>query len=351
MSLSLSRSCGELVFGGFAGERPSTSFCKALREGRCGGSVLFRRNFTNIESVFVVTEMLRQTHDLPSVIAIDEEGGRVTRLPSPAMKPPAMALLAQRGDPALAERMAYQQGLELRALGITVNFAPVLDVNTEPRNPIIGDRAFGDEPEVVIRFGRSVLGGFSRAGIAGCGKHFPGHGHTAKDSHTDLPFVALDRETLLSMHIRPFARLVKDVPALMTAHVVYSAFDDVPATLSATLCTDLLRKALGFEGLLISDDLEMHAIRIPIGEAAVRAVGAGVDALLVCKEEDNQVAVHDALVHEAERSSAFRARVSEAHARVLHFRRGLPASLPDRDAFFTHTRSSERLLLESLGAS
>jgi beta-N-acetylhexosaminidase len=230
-----------------------------------------------------------------------------------------MRTVASWGDVALAERIARVVGTELAALGFTIDFAPVLDVNTCATNPVIGDRAFGEDPETCARFGAAWIRGLQSAGLLACGKHFPGHGDTTRDSHVDLPQVDLPRERLEAVELAPFrAAVAADVASMMTAHVVYTALDaQVPATLSRVACTEL-REAVGFRGMLVSDDLDMKAIaaRWSVEDAAVAAVAAGCDALLVCWGQEKQERAVDALEREAERSPAFRARCQEAAGRV-----------------------------------
>jgi beta-N-acetylhexosaminidase len=230
-----------------------------------------------------------------------------------------MRTIASWRDPGLARRIAACVGGELAALGFTIDFAPVLDVNTAPRNPVIGDRAFGDDPATCALFGAAWVRGLQEAGVLACGKHFPGHGDTTLDSHLDLPVVDRDRAGLLAIDLHPFREAATaGVASLMTAHVVYPALDPtLPATLSRAVCTDL-RAEIGFEGMLVSDDLEMKAIadRHPPEEAAVLAIAAGCDALLICHGEDHQEQAVDALVREAEDSPAFRARCESAARRV-----------------------------------
>jgi beta-N-acetylhexosaminidase len=231
-----------------------------------------------------------------------------------------MGRVASRGDVTLAERIARAAGAELAAVGCTVNFAPVLDVNTCPDNPVIGDRAFGADADVCSRFGLAWIRGLESAGVLAVPKHFPGHGDTAKDSHFDLPVVSQPLERLERVEFAPFrAAIAAGVGALMTAHVVYPALEaGRPATLSGPVCTTL-RERLGFQGMLLSDDLHMRAIaaKWTIGEAAVAAIAAGCDAVLVCHENDAQEAAVEALAREAEGSALFAERCREARARVL----------------------------------
>jgi beta-N-acetylhexosaminidase len=213
-------------------------------------------------------------------------------------------------------------------MGFNLNFAPVLDVNTEAENPVIGDRAFGSDARTVMRFGVAYVRGLQAANVLACGKHFPGHGDTRLDSHKDLPVVTHPRQRLDQVDLPPFrAAIGAGIAAVLTAHVVYEQIDPgVPATLSRSICASLLRAELGFEGVLFSDDLEMKAIaaRYAIEEAAVEAVWAGCDALLICSDEEAQARVHEALVRAAEKDPRFLERCTQAATRVLRLRRLCP---------------------------
>jgi beta-N-acetylhexosaminidase len=230
-----------------------------------------------------------------------------------------MRTVASWGEPPLARRMAACLGRQLCSLGFTINFAPVLDVNTCPENPVIGDRAFGEDPASVALFGTEWILGLQQGGVLACGKHFPGHGDTSVDSHAGLPVVHRERQGLLAIELAPFrAAAAAGIATMMTAHVVYSALDaDLPATLSRSICTDL-RRVIGFEGLLLSDDLEMGAIEetFPIEDASVMAIAAGCDAILVCHSEEKQERAVDALARETDRSPAFRTRCEIATQRL-----------------------------------
>jgi beta-N-acetylhexosaminidase len=239
-----------------------------------------------------------------------------------------MRRLAAEGDPDLVRRTARAVGRELAAIGFDLDFAPVLDVDTNPANPVIGDRAFGTSADAVSRLAIPFALGLQDAGVLACGKHFPGHGDTHLDSHLALPTVAHDRARLDEVELPPFAAAARaGVRTMMTAHVVCTALDaNVPATLSRRALEDVLRGELGFEGVLFSDDLEMKAVadRAPVEQTAVEAIAAGCDVLLVCRDEDAQDRCHAALVREAERSPAFLARCAEAAERALAARRAVP---------------------------
>jgi len=230
-----------------------------------------------------------------------------------------MAPLGRSGDVRLAESCARALAAELRAGCSTLDYAPVLDIHTNPRNPVIGDRAFSDDPRAAAALGIAFAQGSLSGGILPVGKHFPGHGGTSADSHFELPVVRAGKETLLRRELLPFRRAARaGIPALMTAHVMYPAFDRaVPATLSRKILHDLLRERMRFRGAILSDALEMKAIadRYGIGEAVVLAVTAGCDVVLVCRGEKVQAEAIDRLAREATDRPAFRRAVAAAAAR------------------------------------
>lgn len=330
MVSSLSVLCGQMIVIGLAGPELDAHERRALAAGERGGVVLFRRNIA--PRIGAVAELVAAIRDatpaeLPALVAVDQEGGRVMRLGPPAMQLPPMRRLGDLDDDELVRRVAEAQGRELAALGFTMSFAPVADVHTRDENPIIGDRAFATTPDRVARLCGAWADGLTRGGVLSCAKHFPGHGDTTVDSHLALPHVDRPKAELERLEIAAFRGLATHptIDSMMTAHVVYPALDpEQPATLSRAICTDLLRGELGFRGVLFSDDLEMKALTMPTGEAAIRAVTAGCDALLVCSRADLAQQAHEALVHEAEKSSAFKARCEEAFTRGIAMRRRVP---------------------------
>jgi beta-N-acetylhexosaminidase len=239
-----------------------------------------------------------------------------------------MRLLGSLGDLALVRRAGHAVAVELAAIGFNLDFAPVLDVDSNPDNPVIGDRAFGADPRTVMKNAVAFMQGLQQAGVLACGKHFPGHGDTSVDSHVGLPIITHERKRLEHIELPPFrAASGAGIASLMTAHVVCEALDPgVPATLSRAICGSLLRAEIGFEGVLFSDDLEMGAIRTrwPADVAAVESVWAGCDALLVCSDEDAQDQAHEALVRKCEQDARFRERCVEAAGRLLRIRRLCP---------------------------
>ena len=319
MSSPLRRRIGQLVIAGFRGASIPGELRSLAGDAGLGGIILFGRN---IESPEQVAEVARAAcalpGELPPWVSVDQEGGRVARLGAPFTRWPPMRALGL-GDPALAARFGRALARELRAVGVTLDYAPVLDVDTNADNPVIGDRALSGDPAQVARLGAAVVEALQAGGVAACGKHFPGHGDTDADSHAELPVVSRPADRLRAVELEPFrAAAAAGVATIMTAHVVYPAFDDsLPATLSRRVLT-LLRDELAFDGLLLSDDLEMAAIAAyqAVEEAAVRAVEAGCDMVLLCgADTDRQAAAIEALIHAVEQERLPRARVEEALAR------------------------------------
>jgi beta-N-acetylhexosaminidase len=325
---------------GFEGTAVPPRLAAWLREGFVGGVVLFSRN---LEGPAQVRELCREIRAAagsagpPPLIAIDQEGGRVRRLKDPGFTqfPPARSysLFCCRAEQA-ANAVGAAAAAELRAVGIDINFAPVLDVDSHPRNPVIGDRSLSSDPEQAAALGIAFMRGSLSAGVLPVGKHFPGHGGTGTDSHKELPVVACGRDTLLSRDILPFRRAIRaGLPAVMTAHVLYTALDpDRPATLSPRILSDLLRGTLRFRGAVFSDALEMKAItgRMAVGEAAVAAVKAGCDALLVCRGEAAQDEAISALSRAVREEESFRRAAALSARRIRRLQDSLPPPRPGR---------------------
>lgn len=339
-SLSAEALAGQLLVVGYQGDAPNHALVEAHREGRLGGFIVFKRNLVHegaarIDALSDVLTSLAETAPpaLPPLLAVDQEGGRVARLSAPVLSLPPMRVLAATGDLDLVRRAGRALGEELRAIGFTMDFAPVLDVDSNPKNPIIGDRAFGTTAESAASFALAFAEGLGEGELLGCGKHYPGHGDTETDSHLELPTVRSARSSLEATELRPF-RLAAEraLPALMSAHVVYPALAAEPATLSASIATDLLRRELGFRGVLFSDDLEMKALSQDIEKTSVLAVEAGCDVLLVCSDEARIGRARAALAEAITTRARFRARCEEALTRALAMRRACPPRPASREA-------------------
>jgi beta-N-acetylhexosaminidase len=319
--MSLRRQIGRLLIAGFDGAQVSVELKALAREFGLGGVILFARNVEEPEQVAELSyDASRLEPELPLWVSIDQEGGRVARLKSPFTEWPAMATLGRSGDVQLAERFARALALELKAVGISLDYAPVLDVHTNPKNPVIGDRALSEKAADVARLGAAIVRALQSEGIAACGKHFPGHGDTQADSHVELPLVEHPVERMREVEFLPFkAAIEARVATIMTAHVFAPALDEKrPATLSKRIVTGLLRDELGFDGVILSDDLEMKAIagEYSVPSAAVLAIEAGCDGVLVCgADHDVQAASAEALVRAVETGALSYSRVEDALAR------------------------------------
>jgi len=328
--LSLPQLCGQLIVVGFESTELPDELAADLAAGLRAGVILFRRNTPTVASTWTNCCQVQAACDpqLPPLIAVDQEGGRVSRLPEPVPTLPSMRTLGCIDDVSLIERAAETVARGLVTLGFNCNFAPVLDVDSNPLNPVIGDRSFSNEPHQVARCGLAFSRGLNRGGVLACGKHFPGHGDTLHDSHVQLPRVERSLDELERTELLPFREAAaQPIDALMTAHVVFSALDPAaPATLSRTIITELLRNQWSYQGLVISDDLEMGAIRqnYSLQLSAVEAIRAGCDLVLVCHSTQAASQVLDALVNEAECSPEFCDRVYESARRSLMARRRRP---------------------------
>jgi beta-N-acetylhexosaminidase len=303
---ALSRQIGQLVMVGFDGMDVPVELRALAREFDLGGVILFKRN------VHAPAQVADLVHDLrrlgagqPPWIAVDQEGGRVARLRAPFTEWPPMATLGRCGDVNVTGRFARALADELRVVGITLDFAPVLDVHTNSKNPVIGDRALGETAAVVAQHGATIIRTLQAAGVAACGKHFPGHGDTNTDSHLALPLVEHPPDRLRAVELVPFkAAIEADVASIMTAHVLVPSLDERrPASLSRRIVHDILREELGYQGLIISDDLEMRAVadEYSLQESSVLAIEAGCDVVLLCgTDHDRQAAALEALVRAVE---------------------------------------------------
>lgn len=320
------KDAGTVIVAGFgAGAMPDV-LASAARAGALGGVILFKRNLAGkapIEIARQNAELAAPFGDLAPLIAVDQEGGRVARLGPPVIALPPMRRLGAIDDVTLTRRAGAALGRQLAALGFDLDFAPVLDVATNPANQVIGDRAFSDRAEVVARHGIAFAQGLESACILACGKHFPGHGDTVEDSHFELPALPHALERLMAVELLPFREAAPSVGSIMTAHIVFRALDpDRPATLSRRVITGLLRETLGYRGLIVSDDLEMKAIasHFSVGEAACGAVDAGCDAVLICSRPALFEEAREALAERAGADSVFGERLAEAARRVREVR-------------------------------
>lgn len=316
---------GQLAIAGFAGHTIPPELKSMAKEFDLGGVIFFARN---VESPEQVADLSRQAQalaqELPLWVSVDQEGGRVARLKAPFTIWPPMITLGRSGDETLVERFARALAAELKAVGISLDYTPVLDIHTNPRNPVIGDRALAEKAEDVARLGAVMIRILQANGIAACGKHFPGHGDTSTDSHFELPLIEHPPDRIDRVELVPFRAAVEaNVASIMTAHILIPALDpERPATLSPRIVDRLLKRDLGYGGLVLSDDLEMKAIsgRYGMAEATVSAIGAGCDAVLMCgADADQQARAIEAVIRAVEEEALPLKRVEDAltrHRRV-----------------------------------
>ncbi len=312
----------------FRGYAPPTDVLDAVRRGYIGAFCLFAYNVESPTQLRQLTDSLRHAaHEggqLPPILGIDQEGGQVIAVTGGATELPGNMALGATRSPELAEKAGYVLARELLAMGVNLNFAPSLDVNVNPANPVIGIRSFGDNPQLVADLGTAMIRGMQAAGVIATAKHFPGHGDTAIDTHLSLPEVAHTLDRMEAVELLPFRAAIKaGVGAIITAHMVFSALDpDNPATVSPIVLDSFLRHTLGFSGLIITDAMDMHAVAQRGAEVSVRdALNAGVDLALLGHLPD-QLGMMERM------KSLVR---PDALARIEKARQAIPQTLPPFD--------------------
>jgi beta-N-acetylhexosaminidase len=347
------RRVGERFMVGFDGHAASPDVKRMIREFGVGHVILFSRNVDSPEQVAELVRELQGVardagHTLPLFVAVDQEGGRVSRLPEPWTVFPPMRAVGRIGSEEVARKVGAALAAELAACGIRWNLAPDVDVDTNPKNPVIGDRSFGDDPRLVGRLGAAVIHGLQESGVAACAKHFPGHGDTDVDSHLDLPAVDHPRSRLDGVELPPFrAAIEAGVASIMTAHVLVRTLDErVPATLSPRVVGGLLREELKYDGVIVSDDLEMKAVATHwgAGQGAVKAAQAGCDVLPVCASAEAQVEAIEGVIRALEAETVPWSAMDDACARIRRMKEKylMPYRAPDPRAARAAAGAAER---------
>jgi beta-N-acetylhexosaminidase len=304
--LTLEEQIGQILMVGFPGTEPTPQLVKLIQQYHVGNVVLFSRNVQSAQQLRELTGKLQEIareagQRLPLLIAIDQENGMVRRLGTDATLFPGNMALGAIGEEQSAYEVALGAGLELRALGVNLNLAPVVDVNNNPANPVIGVRSFGENPRQVARLAGAQIRGYQDAGIATCIKHFPGHGDTATDSHLAMPTIPYEMERLEQVELVPFKRgIAAGTDCVMSAHIYFPALmgaTELPGTLSPAVIHQLLREQLGFQGVIMTDCLEMSAVSetVGVGKGTVLAQKAGNDLILISHRYDRQLAGIEAL--------------------------------------------------------
>jgi beta-N-acetylhexosaminidase len=305
---------------GFIGPSP-TREARALIGRGVRNVILFARNVESPAQLAQLTYEVKTAADSPLMMSVDQEGGRVLRMREPFTAVPSMRQVGRAGDEKLAYAVGRVLARELRAANFDMDLAPVVDVDTNPSNPVISSRSFGESTELVTKLGVALVRGLQDDGVAACVKHFPGHGDTNKDSHKELPTLPNQGLARLDeVELPPFkAAIDAGVASVMTAHVIYRPVDATyPATMSHTILDGLLRKRLGFDGLVMSDDMQMHAIADNYGfdEAIVLAATAGVDLFWICHSVELQNRAIDVLIRAVESGELPKSRLEESSRRL-----------------------------------
>ncbi|NBX68971.1 MAG: beta-N-acetylhexosaminidase [Proteobacteria bacterium] len=317
---------GQLFMVGFDGISVPQSFKDAIREYKLGGTIYFKRNAESPAQLAELSNELqfdcRENTSPFMFIAIDHEGGKVNRLSKPFTQFPGNEYLGEINSPKMGFQFGAIMAKELKAVGININFAPVVDVNTNPDNPVMKDRMFSSDPEICGKLGSAVCRGIQKMGVAAVAKHFPGHGDTKVDSHFDLPRIDRSLSELDKIELIPFKRMVRSrVEGVMTAHIINSALDpDYPATLSEKTIQPILRQGMRYSKLIFSDDMEMKAItdHYGIDEAAVLAVKAGCDVLIYRGDQGVPESAIEAVIKAVESKQINRAQLEASVERILN---------------------------------
>ncbi|MGE5615115.1 MAG: beta-N-acetylhexosaminidase [Bacillota bacterium] len=339
-NMSLEEKIGQMFIIGFDGSEPDVKLKEMICEKHVGGVVLFRRNVVSPEQLLGLLNSIKTINAgctgnnagngrisarAPLFISVDEEGGSVSRMPGELAELPTAFSIGETGDINCAYEMGSLIAEMIKAFGFNMNFAPVLDIWSNPRNTVIGDRSYGQDPDIVARLGVQAMKGISGEGVIPVVKHFPGHGDTVADSHKELPKVNHSLDRLMNFELVPFKEaIVNNADVVMVGHILLTEIDpEYPATLSEAVITGLLRGKMQFDGLVITDDMTMGAIEenYNIGDAAVRSIIAGCDIILVCHGYREQKEAVEAVKAAVAAGSITEARINESVQRILELKK------------------------------
>ncbi|MCA0971221.1 beta-N-acetylhexosaminidase [Halobacillus litoralis] len=322
--MSLEDKAAQLFMVGFEGTSLSPSERSMIQQGHVGGVILLGRNVRSDDQLHQLVTSIKQSNSTstPLFVGIDEEGGRVSRIPASLSSLPSSKQIGNAGDPELSYDVGQSLAAKVKHYGINMNFAPVLDINNNPDNEVIGDRSFGSDPETVTRLGIPTMKGIRSEGVIPVVKHFPGHGDTSVDSHAQLPIINKTTEQLNAFEWVPFKKAIQSgADAVMTAHILFPALDEqYPATFSKKVVTGVLREQMNYDGLVITDDMAMGAISENYGteEAVLKAIEAGVDIVLLTDTRNNQFErVHQSLLEAVEKGELSEEQIDESVKRIL----------------------------------
>ena len=301
-NMTLDEKIGQMITIGIDGYSVDDTAKQLITDKKVGGVILFKNNISDSNQLLQLINDIKginSTNKIPIFISVDQEGGRVNRLPSEIKSLPSNEIIGNKNDNKLAYDIGKNIGYALGSFGFNMDFAPVLDVNSNPNNTVIGDRSFSNDKDKVASLGASEINGFKDSNIISVAKHFPGHGDTATDSHYALPIINKTLDELKSVEFVPFKKAIEEkVPAIMVSHILMPQIDaNKPASMSKTIITDILRKDLKFDGLIVTDDMTMGAVtnELDITTACINSINAGADLLLVCHGYDNEINVINAI--------------------------------------------------------
>ncbi len=334
-NLELRRQVGQLLIMGFEGTTMSQRLRVMLETFQPGGIILFKRNLEDAEQIHSLLSEAQKANATPMFLCVDMEGGTVDRLREVIAPVPSVATVAAAGSKKLFRKHGRLLGEEVRALGFNTDFAPVLDLRLEPSASVLGSRTVSPRPKQTIAYARAFLQGLSEADVLGCGKHFPGLGEANLDSHNELPVIDKPWKKLWKEDLVPYRKLRRELPFVMVAHAAYPQVtgDKTPASLSKKWMSGVLRKKIGYRGLIITDDLDMGGVlaAAPIEDAAVETLRAGADMFLVCQKEESVRRAFEAVLKLAESDKKFAKLVGERSKRIIHTKERFKAlrKMPD----------------------
>ncbi|WP_425446429.1 beta-N-acetylhexosaminidase [Dethiothermospora halolimnae] len=321
-NMTLDEKIGQMIIAGFSSYNVDEKVKTLIKDYNIGGLILFNRNIKSSDQLVDLLNSIKEENknNIPLFLAVDQEGGRVNRMPKDIINFPSNIEIGYGGNEDLAYDVGSAIGQEIKSYGFNLNFAPVIDIFSNKENKVIGDRAFGKNEKIVSEFGISKMKGLQSKGIIPVIKHFPGHGDTSVDSHMGLPIIKKDIESLSKFELIPFKRAIDNgADMVMIAHILLSKIDDKPATLSKKVITELLRGKLGFKGVIITDDLEMDAItdNYSIEETVLKAIDGGNDILLICHSYNKQIKAFDIIKEEVKAENIPIERINKSVYRIL----------------------------------
>ena len=323
-NMSLEEKIGQMLIVGMEGYEIDENIKELINKYYVGGFILFKKNIESAQQLINLTNDLKKLNEqnlIPLFLSIDEEGGSISRLPPEFIKSESNRVIGENNDPLLSFEIGGIIAKQIKSLGFNINFAPVLDIDSNPNNPVIGDRSFGPDPNLVSELGIATMKGIQSQNIVPVIKHFPGHGDTDTDSHLGLPSVDKSFNDLMQFELIPFKNAIEDgADAVMVAHILYEMIDPLyPSTLSETIIQDLLRDQLGFNGIVITDDMTMGAImdNYDVTEASIQSIKAGCDIVLICHGYENIINVLEALKRAVENNEITEDRINQSVYRIL----------------------------------